>query len=440
MCLADDNGRSLPTVLVWAMPRELGLPAGRTGKTVRIGLAEKLGLSSEKAREMQSGVGDNESSSCWIGRRLEQRSQAAYADMVNGVEWTLEPWKGDQQTRPSAVEGDVKVECNRVSNDGAAAAMSLEQVVTMARTALYRCANATGRVPLLEATVVEAVRRLAMAAIGLDEASAASAAIVTPDSVLMDRGLDSMTAAGFVDELCYALFPSSPGKVQPQSDKCTLTTSRVNNTAVKKPAFWTTDILTQHATPRALATALCELVASAHAGGSKQDTDAPAPVEAGIEGSSEGVSTADLFQLESEASRRPVDEAQRLRAVAKSAARRAAKSAPRMSKAERRAAFTAGRKSAGSINGGASTKGGAQLVVENASVVGCGLYHAKHGDLAALCKLIEGTEENINGKDCGGSATQQSRKKRWDPATVRDRHGLTALQWAAGGGHLDVVE
>ena len=38
---------------------------------------------------------------------------------------------------------------------------------------------------------------------------------------------------------------------------------------------------------------------------------------------------------------------------------------------------------------------------------------------------------------------KQKRKRKhkvWDAAAVRDRHGLTALQWAAGGGHLEVVE
>jgi ankyrin repeat protein len=35
---------------------------------------------------------------------------------------------------------------------------------------------------------------------------------------------------------------------------------------------------------------------------------------------------------------------------------------------------------------------------------------------------------------------QKRKHKVWDAAAVRDRHGLTALQWAAGGGHLEVVE
>jgi hypothetical protein len=97
---------------------------------------------------------------------------------------------------------------------------------------------------------------------------------------------------------------------------------------------WTTDILTQHATPRAIATALCEQAVAAAA--------AP-PVASESAAAADPASTVDAMDTKKGAEprhqRKPiVDEAQRQRAVAKSAARRAAKNAggPRLTKAERR--------------------------------------------------------------------------------------------------------
>ena len=352
------GSRALPTVLVWAMPRALGLPAGRTGKPTRIGMAARLGLDRPDVQvDGNCSYSCCRSNNCWIGRRQETDGTAEG--------WQLEPWE----------EPQVGVSCVDVLTG----APTMEQVIAAAKAALRSCDIAAA--PLTggqQAAVVEAVRRLAIAAIGLD--SSAASDIITSDGVLMDRGLDSMSATGFVDDLCIVLLPSSNSDESP----------------------WTTEILTRHATPSAIATALCELAAQPRAATSKRsDNLVHCENVLALAAGEEEQRTVDVVKVKP-----VVDEAQRQRAVAKSAARRAAKSAARPSKAERRAAF-----------GGENTA----APVENASVAGSGLYHAKHGDLESLRALVEG-------------------KKRWDAAAVRDRHGLTALQWAAGGGYLDVVE
>eukprot|EP00039_Didymoeca_costata_P014536 m.236357 g.236357 ORF g.236357 m.236357 type:complete len:174 (-) comp16046_c0_seq78:1271-1792(-) len=48
-----------------------------------------------------------------------------------------------------------------------------------------------------------------------------------------------------------------------------------------------------------------------------------------------------------------------------------------------------------------------------------GLYHAKEGNLCELKDLVS---------------------QGWDPKVIVDKYGLTALQWAAGSGCLDVVK
>ena len=57
---------------------------------------------------------------------------------------------------------------------------------------------------------------------------------------------------------------------------------------------------------------------------------------------------------------------------------------------------------------------------ENASTAGTGLHAAKEGLLDSLKAKVE--------------------TEGWEPQAVVDRHGLTALQWAAGGGHLQTVK
>jgi hypothetical protein len=233
------GARSLPAVLVWAMPRELGLPAGPTGKPVRIGLAAKLGLhscSSEEDVEEKETVCD-----CWIGRRRQPARQgsngagdvgadvdgAGDVSAAAGVEWELERWATDQSQQPDGLEGQAALGSGEGGGEGGGGA-SLEQVVSAARAALYSdhssktatlhvagAAAAAGAAappppppppPPAAPVVVEAVRRLAVAAIGLDPHSAASADIITPDSVLMDRGLDSMSAAGCAKRHLFAPF------------------------------------------------------------------------------------------------------------------------------------------------------------------------------------------------------------------------------------------
>ena len=56
---------------------------------------------------------------------------------------------------------------------------------------------------------------------------------------------------------------------------------------------------------------------------------------------------------------------------------------------------------------------------ENASKPGCGLHFAKEGLLCDLRQLVAAGQ--------------------WDADAVTDKHGLTALQWAAGGGHAETV-
>eukprot|EP00729_Bicosta_minor_P004036 gene4036-6101_t len=57
---------------------------------------------------------------------------------------------------------------------------------------------------------------------------------------------------------------------------------------------------------------------------------------------------------------------------------------------------------------------------ENASTPGTGLHAAKEGLLEVLKSKVE--------------------NEGWEPKLTVDRHGLTALQWAAGGGHTEVVQ
>eukprot|EP00039_Didymoeca_costata_P014534 m.235480 g.235480 ORF g.235480 m.235480 type:complete len:983 (-) comp16046_c0_seq6:904-3852(-) len=56
---------------------------------------------------------------------------------------------------------------------------------------------------------------------------------------------------------------------------------------------------------------------------------------------------------------------------------------------------------------------------ESSTQPGTGLYHAKEGNLCELKDLVS---------------------QGWDPKVIVDKYGLTALQWAAGSGCLDVVK
>eukprot|EP01050_Picozoa_sp_SAG11_P024275 SAG11_NODE_5120_length_1658_cov_1.313663_1_plen_461_part_10 len=57
------------------------------------------------------------------------------------------------------------------------------------------------------------------------------------------------------------------------------------------------------------------------------------------------------------------------------------------------------------------------------------LEMARDGDLARLQRLWHAQQTG----GAGGAA-------RWDPVSTADRHGCTALHWAAGGGHLELCQ
>lgn len=373
--------QALPAVLVWSTPKS-GFSKGRTGKPLRIGLAARLGLEDNLdtggSNSRDNGDGDS-GCNCWIARKRYHQG--------NEEGWQLEPWRDDQHE-------DVCVA--PVSDLNASAKVALHNYATTASSTKQENEHAVR-------IVTESVRRLAVAAIGLTPGVAADD-IITADGVLLDRGLDSMSATGFVDDV-FALYVSPLVAAATDSRTANLSASpSATSSSASVPSVhetpWTTEILRTHSTPRKIAVALCDLAATVcRESVGTEKCSSPSVVRVGTE----------------------VDESQRKRAVAKSAARRAAKRAPRLSKDERRAAFAA-QSSDKWVGGTATTKTTeSATLVENASVPSSGLHHAKHGDLASLRVLIEGG-------------------RGWDASAVRDRHGLTALQWAAGGGHLEVVE
>lgn len=393
------SARALPTVLVWSMPAS-GLPTGRTGKPLRIGLAEKLKLS----HSLDSGSLANSCTAsgdfqCWIAHRRCRQTE--------GEEWQLEPWRGDHHESGSSIPAN----CGVVKVASVPRYLSIDELNASAKVALQRYSGATSanqpdnqHVLLV---VTESVRQMAVKAIGL-EPGAASDRIVTAESVLLDSGLDSMTATAFVDDICALLCEPFVVSVPEESSSNTASQPKFRNatscSGSNGSGSWTAEILQQHKTPRDIAGALCDLAARPRRTRSTLDVQTQ-------DASSEMCSAACINNT----CKPKANELQRKQAVAKSAARRAAKRAPRLSKAERRAAFAA--HSSGSTM--AASLDNNVVRVENASTPGTGLHYAKNGDLASFRLLVE---------------------ERWDPCAVRDRHGLTALQWAAGGGHLAIVE
>lgn len=404
------SARAWPSVLVWST--RSGLPTGRTGKPLRIGLAARLGLSQiivednpdTGADSCTASVGGDSCCQCWIAhRRCDQSSDEE--------EWQLEPWTCGQH------EGG----CTGPASNGAATAapaavLTIQELVARANAALRSYDGTQPEKERVLDVVTASIRRLAVVAIGL-EPGATSDDMITADGVLMDRGLDSMSATAFVDDICTMFCESSWASVPEETDRKTVilipSASGTSSAGSAGLDLWTTETLRQHKTPREIAMALCDLAATS------QMSRAAAAANEKFE-PSEVCSLVDASVANAGQVKACVDESQRKAAVAKSAARRQAKRAPRPSKAERRAAFAA--QSNGNSGGGTATASASQNVtrVENASIPGNGLHHAKRGDLGLLRVMVE--------------------EREWDPSATRDRHGLTALQWAAGSGHLEVVE
>ena len=404
------GARALPSVLVWST--RSGLPTGRTGKPLRIGLAARLGLTQMNLVDQDAGadgctvcVGGDSGCQCWIAHKR--------CDQSNGEdEWQLEPWRASQHESGST---------GPASNGVVTAAevpTTINELIARANAALrsYAVTISTTQ-PEKERVldvVAESIRRLAVMAIGL-EPGATSDDIITADGVLMDRGLDSMSATAFVDDICTMFRESSWASVPEETDRQTVSltpSGSETSTGSAGIALWTTETLRQHETPRKIAMALCDLAATSRmsrAAAAANDNSPPSEVCSSVDTSVVNVAQVKAY----------VDESQRKLARAKSVARREAKRAPRLSKAERRAAF--GAQKSGNSRGGTTASASQNVArVENASLPGDGLHYAKHGDLATLREMVE--------------------ERGWDASAARDRHGLTALQWAAGAGHLEVVE
>eukprot|EP00041_Stephanoeca_diplocostata_P027911 m.779038 g.779038 ORF g.779038 m.779038 type:complete len:1064 (+) comp23276_c1_seq6:299-3490(+) len=207
---------------------------------------------------------------------------------------------------------------------------------------------------------------------------------VPDDGVLVDYGLDSMRSVVLVDRLCDTFEIELQTNALDVYPSCAHLARHIR--AIAPP---------QH-TPQPFRD-VCEYEATADVFGTDGGDDSSNGVGNNV-GTNDGNGTADPAS--------PHASTTSDKAKSRAAQRNRAKM-----KAERKSQF----------NG----KKPGKNMVENANNTQSGLYAAKMGDVDAVRKkMLEKTP---------------SGDPMWDPKTAVDRHGLTALQWAAGQGHLDVT-
>ena len=238
--------------------------------------------------------------------------------------------------------------------------------------------------------IIESVRQLAVLAMRLDSSA------VQPDTILLDTGLDSMSATGFLDELgLLFLPPPKPRATTTAAAEPSTTTAIQENggaqhstevAACELPPSWTIEQLEWYPSPCALTAAM---VAHATALGSSSATGAGAPPpppilcmaaakDKGVRMSdacvnSIAVATAATTDArggnyaqgslhDSRAWKRPMGKGQKH-----------GSGGQRLTKAERQARYAHG----------------SSYPTASAAQQGSVLYAAKHGDLVALQSLVE---------------------------------------------------
>eukprot|EP01049_Picozoa_sp_SAG25_P004101 SAG25_NODE_250_length_11019_cov_7.950092_6_plen_341_part_00 len=257
-----------------------------------------------------------------------------------------------------------------------------------------RGTEGTCRSPILAAPeweyLVDTVCQLAVLAIRTTDE------LVHGSTVLLDAGMDSMSAVGFLDEVA-ALLPSAA------------------TAAAAAAASWTVDMLAEHPTPQLLVTALLGVLAAgvaepkpeqdaeaaaaaasaSAAAAAQEEVAAAAHAPSPTQGSSRGVvvacGTADHRRRRQPHHRRRGKQPKLPKAE-------------RPSKAERRARYSQPQHNSSSRPGGP-----AQALARSAATVGGVLHCAKHGDAEALVALAEaGRQEADGAEDCGGGGGGKS--------------------------------
>jgi hypothetical protein len=253
-----------------------------------------------------------------------------------------------------------------------------------------RGTEGTCRSPILAAPeweyLVDTVCQLAVLAIRTTDE------LVHGSTVLLDAGMDSMSAVGFLDEVA-ALLPLAATAAA----------------AAAAAASWTVDMLAEHPTPQSLVTALLGVLAagvaepkpeqdaeaaaaaaSASAAAAAQEevaaaAHAPSPTQGSSRGVGVACGTADHRRRRQPHHRRRGKQPKLPKAE-------------RPSKAERRARYSQPQHNSSSRPGGP-----AQAPARSAATVGGVLHCAKHGDAEALVALAEaGRQEADGAEDCGG--------------------------------------